>query len=669
MKQHILITGILTLVVHLTGFTQQNSNTNGGLADYRLEYIEPLNFGPRAVITRAEPVGVDEIEKELLKNLANIYRMHVLSLDAQLNSDLVSAEKYIIDGLTSIQNLLEEYPEAQSNRRLAELYRTVMIEYQSFYGISEPIRENEGDIFAVLSEMFNLEDDVFESDYFVIPENISTKKKTEVPLIINQQVQNQIAYLAYRRPEIMSRWLERSAVYFPMMREIFREEGVPEELIHLSMVESGLVPIARSHARAVGLWQFIQATGASYGLEVNWWIDERRDPEKSTRAAARHLRDLYQYWNDWHLALANYNVSPRRMRSSIQLAGGVRDYWAIFPYLPRETRGYVPIYIAATLIAMNPEDFGFNPKFDAEPYRYEVVPIQGSVDLNVLAQAAGITTADLRNLNPELLRWATPPGREPYPLKIPLGSKESFLEAYQQIPESARRELLVHTVSRGESLGVIANRYSVTVRDIFAANERLTTTIHPGQEIVIPVPQGSNVAISANNPSRARTAATGSATRSTTTTATSSASTPPNSARVVYTVKSGDTMGHIAEWFATPAWSIRGWNNTTNNIRVGQRLTIFVPASRQAEFERINSMNLNQKQAMLRERRTGGSSSSPNVAATTSTTTSSQQTYTVRPNDNLWEIARRHNTTVDNLKQLNNLRTDRLNVGQVLRIR
>jgi membrane-bound lytic murein transglycosylase D len=664
MKQHILLTGIIILVFQTVGFTQQNTNTNGGVLDYRLEYIEPLDFGQRAVVARVEPVGVDELEKEMLKSMVNIYRMHVLSLDAQLNADLVSAEKYIIDGLTSIQNLLEEYPEAQSNRRLAELYRTVMIEYQSFYGITETIRESEGDIFAVLNEMFNLEEDLFKSEYFVIPENISNNKKTDVPLIINQQVQNQIAYLAYRRPEIMSRWLERSAVYFPMMREIFQEEGVPEELIHLSMVESGLVPVARSHAAAVGLWQFIQATGASYGLEVNWWIDERRDPEKSTRAAARHLRDLYQYWNDWHLALANYNVSPRRMRSSIQLAGGVRDYWAIFPYLPRETRGYVPIYIAATLIAMNPEDFGFDPKLDAEPYRYEVVSIQGSVDLNILAEAAGITTAELRNLNPELLRWATPPGREPYPLKIPIGNTERFLEAYKRIPESARRELLVHTVSRGESLGVIANRYSVTVRDIFGANERLTTTIHPGQQIVIPVPQGSNVAISANNPSRARTAATGSASRSTA--STPSASTPSNSARIVYTVKSGDTMGHISEWFAIPAFNIRGWNNTTNNIRVGQRLVIFVPTSRQAEFERINSMNFNQKQAMLRERNSGGSTSSPNVAASTST---SQQTYTVRPNDNLWEIAKRHNTTVDNLKRLNNLRTDRLNVGQVLRIR
>lgn len=663
MTQKLFLSLLITLVC--AGQLESRQNGSGSLTDFRLEYIEPITLTQRPLVSRTlDPVAVDELEKELMHTLANIYRQHLLSLDAQINNDLVSAEKYILEGLTAIHQILEEYPEAQSNRRLLELYRTIMTEYHSFYGISDPIRESEGDIFAVIDEMFNISEDIFESDYFVIPEHIG-QKRTEVPLILNRQVHNQIAYLAYRRPEIMARWLERSAVYFPMMREIFQEEGVPLELIHLSMIESGLVPVATSRARAVGLWQFIQSTGAMYGLEVNWWIDERRDPIKATRAAARHLRDLYEFWNDWHLALANYNVSTRRMRQSIQLAGGVRDYWAIYPYLPRETRGYVPTYIAATLIALNPQDFGFDPKLDAEPYQFEVVPIQGSVDLNVLARAAGITTQELRNLNPELLRWATPPGREPYPLKIPVGTRAQFMENYRQIPTSERREVVIHTVSRGETLGGIANRYSVRVNDIFAANERLSTTIHPGQEIVIPVPQGSNVAILADNPSRARVPATaGAATRNVTSTATSTAVAPPNTARVNYTVKSGDTIGHIAEWFETEAWRIRSWNNTTNNIRVGQRLVIFVPAGRQSEFERINSMNFNEKQAMVRARRSGGGSSNVASAAPTGPTT-----YTVQRNDNLTGIARQHNTTVERLRQLNNLRNDRIYVGQVLRVR
>ncbi len=639
-------------------FAQQSDLDN--VSDLRLDYIEPVNLKQVPSTPKSVPVGIDELERDLLQMLANIYRQHVLSLDAQINDDLVSAEKYIIDGLTAFQSIIEEYPEVQSNRRVAELYRTLMAEYQSFYGITEPIKESEGDIFAALNEMFNLSDNYLDNEYFVLPENLDVKK-TEVPLILNKQVQNQIAYLAYRRPEIMTRWLERSAVYFPMMREIFEDEGVPLELIHLSMVESGLVPVAASRARAVGLWQFIQSTGAMYGLEVNWWIYERRDPVKSTRAAARHLRDLYEYWNDWHLALANYNVSTRRMRQSIQLAGGQRDYWAIFPYLPRETRGYVPIYIAATLIATNPEDFGFEPKYDAAPFRYEVVEIEGSVDLNLLAEAAGLTTQELKSMNPELLRWATPPGTKPYPLKIPIGTKESFTTNYEKIPASARKELLVHKVSRGESVGLIASKYSVTVRDIFSSNEGLTTTIHPGQEIIIPVPQGSNIAISANNPSRARTASTG---RSSTSSGTSSnVVAPPNSARMTYTVKKGDTIGHIAEWFETDAFRIRGWNNTTNNIRVGQRLTVFVPASRQSDFEQVNSLSFDQKQALVRNRRSSGSS------AVASSVTSSAASYTVKRNDNLSGIASSHGTTVARLRSLNNLSNDRIYEGQVLKVR
>ena len=343
------------------------------------------------------------------------------------------------------------------------------------------------------------------------------------------------------------------------------------------------------------------------------------------------------------------------------MAGGQRDYWAIFPYLPRETRGYVPIYIAATLIATNPEDFGFEPKYDAAPFRYEVVEIEGSVDLNLLAEAAGLTTQELKSMNPELLRWATPPGTKPYPLKIPIGTKESFTTNYEKIPASARKELLVHKVSRGESVGLIASKYSVTVRDIFSSNEGLTTTIHPGQEIIIPVPQGSNIAISANNPSRARTASTG---RSSTSSGTSSnVVAPPNSARMTYTVKKGDTIGHIAEWFETDAFRIRGWNNTTNNIRVGQRLTVFVPASRQSDFEQVNSLSFDQKQALVRNRRSSGSS------AVASSVTSSAASYTVKRNDNLSGIASSHGTTVARLRSLNNLSNDRIYEGQVLKVR
>ncbi len=596
-----------------------------------------------------------KLTQDQLQRLAYIYRVHLLSLEAQINDDLISAEEYITDGLLALQNLMDDDPGIQSSRQFTELYRTVMTEYQEFYGITDSIVNVNGEIFQVHQEMMMAEQgDWFEQHSFILPEDLEIGK-TQVPLIRNRQVNNHIAFLTVRRPEVMERWLERSAYYFPMMREIFREEGVPEELVHLSMIESGLVPTASSHARAVGMWQFIYATGSVYGLERNWWIDERRDPVKATRAAARHLRDLHEYWNgDWHLALANYNVSTRRMLSSVRNAGGERNYWEIYPYLPLETRGYVPGFIAATLVAMNPEDFGFESQYDVEPYQFEVAEVEGSVDLSLLAEAAGISTQELRDLNPELLRWATPPGDSPYPLKIPKGNKERFLAAYNEIPDDERRNnLVIHSVKRGETLGLIANRYGISVRALYESNEGLSSVIHPGQDIVIPVPGGGNVAIRTNEPSRAQTARQRSAPQA------SSSNRPANATGVTYVVKSGDTVGHIAEWFDTQAWRIRSWNNISNLIRPGQRLTIYVPSGLSDQYARLNDMNRSERNNF------SVSSSGAHVADSGD---GNFRVYTVQPNDNLSNIARSFSTTVRAIQGANNLQSTRIYAGQTLRI-
>ncbi|MGF1671572.1 MAG: LysM peptidoglycan-binding domain-containing protein, partial [Balneolaceae bacterium] len=507
----------------------------------------------------ADRKPLDQLQKEHLTRISDVYRMHVLSIDSQLRDDLVQAESYINDALASIQALMDDFPEIQNNRRFAELYRTVMAEYREFYGISETTNDVEGDIFAIQEELF-AESDNWIAEGYSLPENI-TLNKTDVPLVQNQQVNRHLMYYTMRRPDVMERWLERSETYFPMMREIFREEGVPQELIHLSMIESGLVPTARSWAAAVGLWQFIRATGAMYGLEVNWWIDERRDPVKSTRAAARHLKDLYEIWGDWHLAMANYNISPRGLRRAIRAAGGVEDYWVAYPYLPRETRGYVPGFIAATMVAMNPEEFGFQRNYGGTPYSYDVVNVDGLMPLDALAEALGITITELKNYNPELLRWATPPG-DSYPLKIPAGKTEEFLLAYREIPKEKRsQEVAMHTVARGETLGFIARRYGTSVRALYESNENLGTTIYPGQTIVVPVAPGSMERVSADRPSNQPTRT---ATRRSTNTQVQA---PPNTTPITYTVKSGDTIGHIAEWYDVRAWQVRAWNGIGNTIR------------------------------------------------------------------------------------------------------
>jgi membrane-bound lytic murein transglycosylase D len=572
----------------------------------------------------------------------------------------LGAEKYLNDAFASLQRLIDEYPKIQNTNRFNELYRSVMTEYREFYGIAEPTDEVQGEIFAIREEIFNKSDEL-SSENYSLPSNIELEQ-TEVPLLQNRQVNRHLIYFTMKRPEVMSRWLQRSKKYFPMMREIFNEVGTPVELVHLSMIESGLRADAYSPAAASGMWQFIRATGSMYGLEVNWWIDERRDPVKATRAAARHLKDLYDIWNDWHLAMANYNVSPRRLKQAIRLGGGEEDYWSAYPYLPNETKGYIPAFIATTMIAQNPQAFGFKEEYDVEPFTYEVVQVEGLMPLDALAEAADISEEKLRQYNPELLRWATPPGGK-YPLKIPGAQKEIFVENYKEIPKDRKENrIAMQRVSKGETLGEIANQYGTTVRGLYETNESLSSTIYPGQRIAVPLPAGSSGDINANRPSHQP--------RGKQTARKSSRQAPDGKAKLTYTVKSNDTIGHIAEWFDTHAWKIRSWNNTDNMIHVGERLAVYVPKDKLDFYSRIDNLSYSEKQDIEQKQRNGVDITEQQIASAESNSSDGNTvTYTVRRNDTLSEIASSFNVSVGEIKQWNNLRGSRIYVGQTLTIR
>lgn len=643
-------------------FAQQSSKTGDDLnvPVKLLPYSNPLlsdGEEPAEISTDRE---LGNLEKEMMTRISDVYRMQVLAIDSQVHGDLIQAESYINDAFAAIQALMDDYPEIQSNRRFSELYRSVLAEYREFYAISDPANETEGEVFAVQNELLSERDDWMVEGY-VLPENL-TFNRTQVPLVQNQHVNRHLMYYTLRRPEVMETWLQRSEYYFPMMREIFEEEGTPVELIHLSMIESGLVPTARSWASAVGMWQFIGATGRMYGLEVNWWVDERRDPVKSTRAAARHLKDLHDIWGDWHLALAGYNISPRGLRRAIRSGGGIEDYWTAFPYLPRETRGYVPGFIAATTIAMNPEEFGFERNYGGEAYSYEVVNVDGLMPLDLLAEAAGISTDELKRYNPELLRWATPPGGS-YPLKIPVNSKEQFLLAYQEIPKDQRsQDITMHTVSRGESLGFIAQRYGTTVRSLYETNDGLSNIIQPGQRIVVPIAPGSMEQIRSDRPSNQP----GGATASRTSSNSNQVQAPPNTSPVTYSVKSGDTIGHIAEWFDIRAWQLRAWNGIGNTIRVGQTLTIHVPSNRVSYYRQVDNLTFSRKQEIERLQRQGEDIFAIDLGGDQSS--GETVSYTVRRNETLGGIANRHGVSVAEIQRRNNLNGTTIYAGQTLEI-
>jgi membrane-bound lytic murein transglycosylase D len=251
----------------------------------------------------------------------------------------------------------------------------------------------------------------------------------DMPIHINRQVKAYLVYFSTERKQVITRFLARSSRYLPMIREIFQEHGLPEDMAYLALVESGYNPHAYSHASASGMWQFIRGTGLRYGLAINDYVDERRDPEKSTHAAAKYLLDLYKRFGSWYLAAASYNCGEGRVQRELNNSDH-KNFWelAANQRLPNETQNYVPQMIAAILIAKNPERFGFQGVPYLPPLQYEKVRVDQPTSLTAAAVACNLSPEEMRMLNPELRRGLTPPGASYYTLKIPKGASQAFAQ-------------------------------------------------------------------------------------------------------------------------------------------------------------------------------------------------------------------------------------------------
>jgi len=308
----------------------------------------------------------------------------------------------------------------------------------------------------------------------------------EIPVIVNPAVERNIHYFQNVIHDRFQEWLTRFYVYRPLVEQIFVEVGLPKELIYLSLVESGFNPRAYSRARASGPWQFIRSTGRIYGLSVNWYVDERRDPIKSTVAAAVHLRDLYDLFGSWPLALAAYNAGAGKISRAIERTG-TRDFWRIAKtrYIRRETRQYVPKFMAAMIIATRPSLFGFHAHSQTV-HQYDEIRMDKSIHLRSVAKETGISFDELRRLNPELRRSVTPPGQDGYYLKVPVGTSgrveqaKSRLKTWTQ-PSPPRRTW--YRVRRGDSLSVIAHRFGTSVRQLKNLNDLSGNLIRVGQRL------------------------------------------------------------------------------------------------------------------------------------------------------------------------------------------
>jgi membrane-bound lytic murein transglycosylase D len=288
-----------------------------------------------------------------------------------------------------------------------------------------------------------------------------------------------------------SLWLSRSGKYLDMMKGILRQKDVPENIVFLSLIESGFSPNAYSVANAAGPWQFIASTARRYGLEINWWKDERRDPVKSTAAAADYLKDLHNMFGSWNLAMAAYNAGEGRIQKAMKRSNA-DNYWDLLGtrHIKTETKEYVPRFIAASLIATNPQEFGFQDIEYHEPLSYDVVEVDTPLDLSVVAECAGTTLDEIKRLNPELRRWCTPPDAVNYQLRIPPGTKSRFLEAVVSIPADDRFTIDRYTVKKGDTFARIAKKTGVPTSVILSLNnmERIMP-LKSGSEIYLP-PKG-----------------------------------------------------------------------------------------------------------------------------------------------------------------------------------
>jgi len=374
----------------------------------------------------------------------------------------------------------------------------------------------------------------------------------------NRAVQKWETYFTGRGRRSFQTWLDRKAEVDSLVTAILMEENLPPELIFLAVIESGLSTRAVSSAGAVGPWQFMSGTGKSYGLNQTWWVDERRDLEMSTRAAAKHLKRLYDQFEDWALVLAAYNSGEGRVARKIRQHGH-DNFWSM--RLPSQTTAYVPKYIAAARLGQNPEAYGFQVT-PRSPLAYDVVPVNDATDLELIASCAGVPARQVLALNPALLRGASPPKMKNYPVKVPVGTGAKTLAALKRIPKDKRLTWRRHKVQRGESLGVIARSYGTSVNDLAKLN-RLSDVhlIRPGDQLLIPMP--AELADSA----RARAQEKGHYVP------------PAGYVRVSYKVKSGDSLGKVAQKLGVSLTHLRKVNNLhkTNLIHPGDRLYAYRP--------------------------------------------------------------------------------------------
>lgn len=465
------------------------------------------------------------------------------------------------------------------------------------------------------------------------PEQVAKEKEVQYdfPVTMNKHVEFYLDFFQTKQRKTFTRWLERSGRYVPMIQKELQEAGMPLDLAYLPMIESGFSLTAYSRARAVGPWQFIRATGRNYGLTVNSYIDERRNPEKATKAAIAYLSDLYNEFGSWHLAVAGYNAGEGKIRRAIKRYK-TDNFWELAKkrYLKLETKRYVPKLIAAIIIAKNPEKYGFTDINYQEPLSYETVGVPRWTSLRAVAIACNVEFEELHNLNRELRRRLTPPNYSTFPLKVPVGKKVLVAENLPRVQPIIKTKYKQHVVKPGETITKICRRYNLNKTTLLKANNLRTPQLTLGQPLRIPY-QTTTYKLLAQKAVAGNSGPAGIA--------------PTN--LVLHKVQPGETVSEIATRYNVPLHMIAAWNDLKDlhRINAGQQLALYLQDAPHLSAKSSQNMEIQ-----------------PNPEKNTPSLTY----YQVRGGDTLWSIAKKYQLTPKKIKSWNNIEGDIIYPGRRL---
>jgi len=465
----------------------------------------------------------------------------------------------------------------------------------------------------------------------------------DFPITINKQVEFYLNTFQNRQRRYFKRWLARSGKYLPYIQEKFHQAGLPRDLAYLAMIESGFNPSAYSRARAVGLWQFMKSTGRNYGLRVNRWIDERRDPEKATMAAIAYLDALHSEFGDWYLAVASYNAGEGKIRRGIKRYK-TRDFWQLahHRFLRLETKRYVPKLIAAIMIAREPAKYGFTDIKYQRPVPCDLVTVPARTDLAAVAAAAKTDIRTIRELNNALRKNQTPPNPENFQVKVPLGSRPLVVQNLKRLHPVVTTGWKTHIVRRGDTLARICRRYRLNKKTLLKANNLHTARLHRGRHLRIPYRTTRYVLLNEGETMATRYAHSG-----------------KNTPLILHQLKKGETLSKISKQYQVPVALIKQWNDIKNvrRIRVGQQIALYV--DRPGRISPIEPTV----------------SSGPHYLTLTDTkkqkpgyneTDYELTWYKVRNGDSIWTIARRFRVSATDIRRWNNLRSNLIHPGKKL---